>query len=110
MKWQALNANLLDFMALLSDDALTFFEKSLEKYDIVLSPFTIEINSYVAIHCLIDGKTATVLSFNYGRYAYSNKGISAEECEFIQALESKYFESNTYIQLSPKNRLKLLKL
>ncbi|SUB34765.1 Uncharacterised protein [Pasteurella multocida] len=43
-------------MALLSDDALTFFEKSLDKYDIVLSPFTIEINSYVAIHCLIDGK------------------------------------------------------
>ncbi|WP_084257646.1 hypothetical protein [Pasteurella testudinis] len=110
MKWQTLNKNLLDFMALLSDDTLVFFEKSLDKYEIVLSPFSVEINSYVSIQCIVEGDMATILSFNYGKYTNLNYGEARAELEFIRALEAKYFEANSYIELSPKNRLKLFKM
>lgn len=110
MKWQTLNRNILDFMGLLSDDALSFFEKSLDKYEIVLSPFSIEINSYVSIQCIVEAQITTILSFNYGKYTNLNYGMTIAEQEFIQALEAKYFESNSYIELSPKNRLKLFRI
>lgn len=107
MKWFALNTNVLDFMGLLSDEALMFFELSLDKYEIVSSPFSIEINSYVSIQCIVEDNNATILSFNYGRYTHLNFGESAEEIEFIRSLEMRYFESASYIELSSKNKKKL---
>ncbi|OOF78172.1 hypothetical protein BKG96_06675 [Rodentibacter caecimuris] len=108
MKWRTLNSNLLDFMGLLSEEALNFFEKSLNKFEIVSSPFSIEINSYVSIQCLVEDNVATILSFNYGRYSYLNFGNTEKEIEFIRALETRYFESASYIELSSKNRRKLI--
>lgn len=109
MKWRALNHNLLDFMGLLSDEALFFVEKSLDNFELVLTPFSVSVNSFVSVQFIVEDNVATVLSFNYGRYTYLNYGQTEKEIEFIRALENKYFESNTYIELSPKNKLKLLK-
>lgn len=110
MKWLTRrDSKLIDFMALLSDDALSFFEKSLDKFQILGSPFSIEINSYVSIQCIVANDLAYVLSFNYGQYANINTGRTAKEIDFIRMLENKYLESNTLIHLSPKNRLKQLK-
>lgn len=109
VKWRTLNQNLLDFMGLLSDEALTFFEKTLDKYEIVRSPFSIEINNYVSIQCIIENEYATILSFNYGRYSYLNFGESEKEISFIRSLEIRYFESASYIELSAKNKRRLLR-
>lgn len=107
MKWVALNEGLINFIGLLSEEALHFFEESIKKFEIVSTPFSIEINSYVSIQCIIIDDTAIILSFNYGKYTHLNYGESKSEKEFIYALETKYFETNSYIELSPKNKLKL---
>lgn len=111
MKWLTRkDSKLIDFIALLSDDALSFFEKSLDKFQIVGSPFSIQINSYVSIQCVVMNNIAYILSFNYGRYLNLNTGRTAKEIDFIRMLENKYFESDTLIHLSSKNKLKLLSL
>lgn len=109
MKWLTRkDSKLADFMALLSDEALFFFEKSLDKFQIVTSPFSIQINSYVSIQCIVANNAAYILSFNYGQYENINTGRTTKEIDFIRMLENKYLDSNTLIQLSPKNKLKLL--
>lgn len=110
MKWQTLNKNLLNFMALLSDNALDFFEYSLDKFEVIHSPFSIKINSYVSIQCYVDNGIAIITSFNYGKYTYLNYGKTLKEIEFIKLLEAQYLNSNSYIELSPKNRLKLFRM
>lgn len=110
MKWQVLNSNLLDFMALLDDDALLFFELSLEKFDILETPFSIEINNHVSLQCVVRAHSAFIISFSYGHYTHLNFGQTTAEIDFIKTLENHYFNSNQLIKLSPKNKLKLLKL
>lgn len=111
MKWLTRkDSKLIDFMALLSDDALAFFEYSLDKFQIVGSPFSININSYVAIQCIIVNNIAYILSFNYGQYSNINTGRTLKEINFIRMLENKYLESNTLIHLSPKNALKWIQI
>lgn len=106
MKWRTLNSHILDFMALLSDDALDYFERQLHAYEIVHSPFSIEINSFVSIQCIIDPNIAYILSFSYGKYANINTGNTIRELEFIHLLENKYLSANSYIDLSPKLKRK----
>lgn len=107
MKWFTHKDSCInDFMALLSDNALSYFENSLDKFEIVGSVFSIAINSYVSIQCVVENNTAYILSFNYGKYENINEGKTPKEVQFIRLLENKYFESNSFIDLSPKNKMR----
>ncbi len=111
MKYLTLKDSYLkDFLALLSDDVHSFIEKSLDKYEIVNSIFTIEINSYVHLQCIVNDDVAYILAFNYGKYSNLNYGKTKKEIEFIRILQNKYYDSNNLIRLSPKNKLKLLRM
>ncbi len=104
------NTYLQHFLVLLSDDTLDFIERSLNKFEIVNSVFSIEINSYVSIHFAIKNGVAYVASFNYGRYSNLNFGRTQKEIEFIKILQHKHYDCNNLIELSPKNKLKLEKM
>ncbi|WP_386688461.1 hypothetical protein [Lonepinella sp. MS14437] len=111
MKWLTLKDSKIDeFMALLSDEALLYVETILDSYDIVRSPFSIEINSFTSLQCIVKGNIAYILSFNYGRFSNINTGISVREINFIQLLKEKYFSSNQFIHLSVKQKRRLNKL
>ncbi|WP_439240036.1 hypothetical protein [Lonepinella sp. BR2474] len=111
MKWRTLKGSKInEFMALLSDEALLYVETVLDNFEPVKSPFSIEINSFTSLQCIVNNNIAYILSFNYGRFSNINTGRTSREVNFIQLLKEKYFSCNQFIHLSPKQQRRLTRL